>query len=83
MEESKSSLMIGEETKKAMEAEEIKKATEKWSKLEVYATAEEVQKCKPGDRVYLSSYLLQNPELVPIGEDFKIMVNESDIDIVW
>jgi hypothetical protein len=83
LEASKGGLMIGEETTKALEAEQIKKATEQWTHLEVHSVSEGVERCKAGDRVFIKAYLLQSPELVPLDGEFKMMVNEHDIDITW
>jgi hypothetical protein len=83
LEESKAGLMIGEETTKALEEEKMKKAAEEWTHLEVYSVSEGVTRCKAGDKVFLSNYILKNPELVPVDGDFKMMVNEHDIDITW
>ena len=51
--------------------------------LEVYAIGEEVTNVKVGDVVYVNLMYLQSAELIEVDGVEKIMVRDSDIDIVW
>jgi hypothetical protein len=56
----------------------------KWSSLEVFAIGEDVTAVKPGDKVYIPTFILQNAEILDMNEQgIKIMVGENDIAIIW
>lgn len=56
----------------------------KWSSLEVFAIGEDVTTIKPGDKVYISTYILQNAEILDLNDQgIKIMVGEQDVAIIW
>jgi hypothetical protein len=54
-----------------------------WTKLEVYATGDEVESVKVGDKVYMGITGLQSSEAVELEDGIKLMVAERDIAIVW
>ena len=54
-----------------------------WTKLEVYATGDTVEKVSTGDKVYITTASLQNAEKVEIDGEVKLMVSEGDIAIIW
>jgi hypothetical protein len=57
----------------------------KWTALEVHAVGDEVDLChlQPGDKVYVETYALQSAGVVQIDGNFKLMVAERDIAIIW
>jgi hypothetical protein len=54
-----------------------------WTKLEVYAIGDTVEKVTPGDKVYVTTGSLQNAEKVEIEGEVKLMLSEGDVAIVW
>ena len=54
-----------------------------WTKLEVYATGDTVEKVSAGDKVYITTASLQNAEKVEIDGEVKLMVSEGDVAIIW
>lgn len=54
-----------------------------WTKLEVYATGDTVEKVSTGDKVYITTASLQNAEKVEIDGEVKLMVSEGDVAIIW
>lgn len=54
-----------------------------WTKLEIYATGDTVEKLSPGNKVYITTASLQNAEKVEIDGEVKLMVSEGDIAIIW
>lgn len=76
----KPSIELSDESREALEKEQMKN----WLKIEVFAVGEEVTKVKPGDKVYIPSYSLQNSEAIPFDEEvIKLLVNEAEVAIVW
>jgi hypothetical protein len=61
----------------------MQEAMKLWTKLEVYAVGDTVEKYKAGDIVYITTGSLQNAEKVEIGDSMKLMVGEGDIAILW
>jgi len=61
----------------------MQEAMKLWTKLEVYAIGDTVDKLSPGDKVYITTGSLQNAEKVEIDGDVKLMVSEGDIAIIW
>lgn len=58
-------------------------AMKMWTKLEVYAVGDTVDKLMAGDKVYITTGSLQNAEKVEIDDEIKLMVSEGDIAIIW
>lgn len=54
-----------------------------WTKLEVYATGDTVERVSTGDKVYITTASLQNAEKVEIDGEVKLMVSEGDVAIIW
>ena len=54
-----------------------------WTKLEVYAIGDTVDKVNVGDKVYVTTGSLQNAEKVELEDGMKLMLSEGDIAIVW
>lgn len=54
-----------------------------WTKLEVYAIGDTVERLTTGDKVYITTGSLQNAEKVEIDGEVKLMVSEGDIAIIW
>lgn len=67
------------EVEKALDAELMKK----WTRLEVFATGADVTRVNTGDFVYIPSKVLEHAELIPVGEEVKLMVSDYDIAIIW
>jgi hypothetical protein len=63
----------------AIEAEAMKL----WTRLEIYAVGDTVEKLKAGDKVYITTGSLQNAEKVEIDNEIKLMLSEGDIAIIW
>jgi hypothetical protein len=61
----------------------MQEAMKLWTKLEVYAIGDTVDKLSPGDKVYITTGSLQNAEKVEIDGEVKLMVSEGDIAIIW
>lgn len=61
----------------------MQEAMKLWTRLEVYAVGDTVEKYKAGDIVYITTGSLQNAEKVEIGDSMKLMVGEGDIAILW
>jgi len=66
-------------TKASIEAEMMVK----WTNLEVYAVGEDVTEVAPGDLVYLSTYSIQQAEIVEVGGALRLMLQEGDVSIIW
>ena len=67
----------------AQEAEREKEAIKKWTKLEVFAVGDEVEKVTAGDQIYVQAFGLESAEKIMIGEEMKLLVKEFDIAIVY
>jgi hypothetical protein len=65
------------------EAEIESEAMKLWTKLEIYAVGDAVEKLIVGDKVYITTGSLQNAEKVEIDNEIKLMVSEGDIAIIW
>jgi hypothetical protein len=61
----------------------MQEAMKLWTKLEVYAIGDTVDKLSPGNKVYITTGSLQNAEKVEIDGEVKLMVSEGDIAIIW
>lgn len=61
----------------------MQEAMKLWTKLEVYATGDTVEKVSPGDRVYVTTTSLQSAEKVEIDNEVRLMISEGDVAIVW
>lgn len=61
----------------------MQEAMKLWTKLEVYAIGDTVEKLAVGDKVYITTGSLQNAEKVEIDGEVKLMVSEGDIAIIW
>jgi hypothetical protein len=61
----------------------MQEAMKLWTKLEVYAIGDTVEKVAPGDKVYVTTGSLQNAEKVELEDGMKLMVGEGDIAIKW
>lgn len=56
----------------------------KWSSIEVFAIGEDVTAVKPGDKVYIPTFILKNAEIIDLNDQgIKIMVGEQDVAIIW
>jgi hypothetical protein len=56
----------------------------KWTNLEVFAVGEDVTAVKPGDKVYIPTFILQSAEIIDLNDQgIKIMVGEQDVAIIW
>ena len=67
----------------AQETEREREAIKKWTKLEVFAVGDEVEKVAPGDQIYVQAFGLESAEKIIIGEEMKLLVKEFDIAIVY
>ena len=68
----------------AQQAEIDAELMKKWTNLEVFAVGEEVTAVKPGDKVYIPTFILQNAEILDMHDQgIKIMVGEQDVAIIW
>jgi hypothetical protein len=67
----------------AQEAEREREAIKKWTKLEVFAVGDEVEKVAVGDQIYVQAFGLESAEKIMIGEEMKLLVKEFDIAIVY
>jgi len=61
----------------------MQEAMKLWTKLEVYAVGDTVEKVAAGDKVYVTTGSLQNAEKVELEDGMKLMLSEGDIAIVW
>ena len=61
----------------------MQEAMKLWTKLEIYAVGDSVEKVSAGDKVYITTGSLQNAEKVEIDNSIKLMVSEGDVAIVW
>jgi hypothetical protein len=61
----------------------MQEAMKLWTKLEVHAVGDTVERLKEGDKVYITTGSLQNAEKVEIDNEVKLMVSEGDIAIIW
>jgi hypothetical protein len=75
----KPSIELSEESKEALEKEQMKN----WLKIEIFEVGEDVTNVKKGDKVYVPSYSLQNSEAIPFDEEIKLLINEAEIAIIW
>jgi hypothetical protein len=56
----------------------------KWTNLEVFAIGEDVTAVKPGEKVYIPTFILQSAEIIDLNDQgIKIMVGEQDVAIIW
>jgi hypothetical protein len=68
----------------SQQAEVDAELMKKWTNLEVFAIGEDVTAVKPGDKVYIPTFILQNAEILDMHDQgIKIMVGEQDIAIIW
>jgi hypothetical protein len=74
-----SAIELTEKDKAAIEQEAMKK----WTRLEVFATGEEVSGVKAGDHVYISVNAIKGAEVIEVEESIKLMLSEYDVAIVW
>lgn len=65
------------------EEQVMQEAMKLWTKLEIYAVGNTVEKLAAGDKVYITTGSLQNAEKVEIDNEVKLMVSEGDIAIIW
>jgi hypothetical protein len=61
----------------------MQEAMKLWTKLEVYAVGDTVERVSAGDRVYVTTGSLEHAEKVEIDGEVKLMVSEGDIAIIW
>lgn len=61
----------------------MQEAMKLWTRLEVYAIGDTVEKVKAGDKVYVTTGSLQNAEKVELEDGMKLMLSEGDVAIVW
>lgn len=61
----------------------MQEAMKLWTKLEIYATGDTVEKVSTGDKVYITTASLQNAEKVEIDGEVKLMISEGDVAIIW
>ena len=61
----------------------MQEAMKLWTKLEVYAIGDTVEKLAVGDKVYITTGSLQNAEKVELEDGMKLMLSEHDVAIVW
>lgn len=61
----------------------MQEAMKLWTKLEVYAIGDTVEKVATGDKVYVTTGSLQNAEKIELEDGMKLMLSEGDIAIVW
>jgi hypothetical protein len=61
----------------------MQEAMKLWTRLEVYAIGDSVEKVKAGDKVYVTTGSLQNAEKVELEDGMKLMLSEGDVAIVW
>lgn len=61
----------------------MQEAMKLWTRLEIYAVGDTVEKYKVGDIVYLTTVSLQNAEKVELEDGMKLMVSEGDVAIKW
>jgi hypothetical protein len=61
----------------------MQEAMKLWTKLEVYAVGDTVERVSAGDRVYVTTGSLEHAEKVEIDGEVKLMLSEGDIAIIW
>lgn len=61
----------------------MQEAMKLWTKLEIYAVGDTVERVSAGDRVYVTTGSLEHAEKVEIDGEVKLMVSEGDIAIIW
>lgn len=61
----------------------MQEAMKLWTKLEVYAIGDTVERVAVGDKVYVTTGSLQNAEKVELEDGMKLMLSEHDVAIVW
>lgn len=61
----------------------MQEAMKLWTRLEVYAIGDTVDKVSVGDTVYVTTGSLQNAEKVELEDGMKLMLSEGDVAIVW
>ena len=76
-----SAIQLSDEAKAKLDEEAMKD----WTALEIYAIGTDVTKenVKPGEKVYVPTYALQSSEIIEVDNALRMMVNESDIAIIW
>lgn len=76
-----SSIELSDETKAALDAEDMKK----WTSLEIYALGADVSNPNTvvGAKVYVTTYALQSSEILEVDGALRMMIHESDIAIYW
>lgn len=75
----KSPIEMSAEVQKSIEQANFKL----WTHLEVFAIGDEVSSVKPGDKVYISKSGIESCEVIEIEDILKLMINESQICIIW
>lgn len=61
----------------------MQEAMKLWTRLEVYAIGDTVERVAVGDKVYVTTGSLQNAEKVELEDGMKLMLSEHDVAIVW
>jgi hypothetical protein len=61
----------------------MQEAMQLWTKLNVYATGDTVEKVSAEDKIYVTTASLQNAEKVEIDGEVKLMLSEGDVAIIW
>jgi hypothetical protein len=61
----------------------MQEAMKLWTKLEVYAVGDTVERVSAGDRVYVTTGSLEHAEKVEIDGEVKLMLSEGDVAIIW
>lgn len=61
----------------------MQEAMKLWTKLEIYAVGDTVERVSAGDRVYVTTGSLEHAEKVEIDGEVKLMLSEGDIAIIW
>lgn len=61
----------------------MQEAMHLWTKLNIYATGDTVEKVSAGDKIYVTTASLQNAEKVEIDGEVKLMLSEGDVAIIW
>ena len=65
------------------EKEQEKELMKQWTHLNVFASGEDVEDIKAGDKVYVKTHALHNAEIIDMDGDLKMMVNVHDVIMIW
>jgi hypothetical protein len=76
-----SSIELSDETKAALDAEDMKR----WTSLEIYAVGADITNPNTvvGAKVYVATYALQSSEILEVDGALRMMIHEGDIAIYW